>query len=46
MTYIADCPPESAETVLGAIAESVLQPKIVPWELKDGKVIGGASSPP
>lgn len=35
---MADCSPEAANVVLGAIAESVVSPKIVPWELKDAKV--------
>ncbi|CAM9741122.1 unnamed protein product [Ectocarpus sp. 6 AP-2014] len=35
MVYVSECPPDSAGTVLSALAESVVSPKIVPWEISD-----------
>ncbi|CAM9936945.1 unnamed protein product, partial [Ectocarpus fasciculatus] len=35
MVYVSECPPDSAGTVLSALAESVVSPKIVPWEMSD-----------
>ncbi|CAM9122041.1 unnamed protein product [Pylaiella littoralis] len=35
MVYVSECPPDSAGTVLSALAESVVSPKIVPWEMAD-----------
>eukprot|EP00903_Cladosiphon_okamuranus_P013215 g12326.t1 len=35
MVYVSECPPDSAGTVLSALAESVVSPKIVPWEVTD-----------
>lgn len=38
MVYVSECPPDSAGTVLSALAESVVSPKIVPWEMTDASV--------
>lgn len=38
MVYVSECPPDSAGTVLSALAESVVSPKIVPWEMSDASV--------
>eukprot|EP00904_Undaria_pinnatifida_P000474 jgi/Undpi1/10427/HiC_scaffold_29.g12877.m1 len=35
MMYVSECPPDSAGDVLSALAESVVSPKIVPWEMAD-----------
>lgn len=41
MVYVSECPPDSAGTVLSALAESVVSPKIVPWEMADASVRDG-----
>lgn len=38
MLYVSECPPDSAGEVLSAIAESVVSPKITPWEMTDASV--------
>ncbi|CAM9968153.1 unnamed protein product, partial [Hapterophycus canaliculatus] len=38
MVYVSECPPDAAGTVLSALAESVVSPKIVPWEMSDASV--------
>lgn len=38
MVYVSECPPDAAGMVLSALAESVVSPKIVPWEMSDASV--------
>lgn len=38
MVYVSECPPDSSGVVLSALAESVVSPKIVPWEMTDASV--------
>ena len=36
--YVSECTPESSGVVLTALADSVVSPKIVPWEMADASV--------
>lgn len=45
MVYVSECPPESAGEVLSAIAESVVSPKMVAWEMADASVRNQSCSP-
>ncbi|CAM9816496.1 unnamed protein product [Ascophyllum nodosum] len=40
--YVSECTPESAGVVLTALADSVVSPKIVPWEMADASAKGAS----